>query len=307
MKKKEQTKLDQQLHLGRRAVVTLMKNWSGLIYLTSDPNGLRSLVQALNQPVRIEVKNTIFDIFFDVFNINMSYDEDRTKGSLKTVNSDNLLNTYMIMVIQAFNHCGIYDVLIKLATSIENELTEKARQLLKKFMQLSSILLPVEPKFLSLIEMASDFKYLDPSLRFRASQTLRELGDCYKQTATVTPELKKCMSSYFLKAVEFTMSTPQGVPYTSQVKSIWAPLRAQLDYDCDNSQVVALLKACNVGSCKSDPNKWNWPQLLELFENHLQKPARMKEVLNGKDIKPLLKFYQPGKDKFISKPWVFAQ
>jgi len=303
MKKEVQSRLELQLYLGRRAVVTLMKNWSGLIYLTSDPNGLKSLVQALNQPVRSVVKKAIFDIFFDIFNINMSYDEDRTKGSLKSVNSDNLLNTYMIMVIQAFNLCGITDVLIKLATSTETELTEKSQQLLKKFMQLSSILLPVEPKFLSLIELASDFKTLDPSLRFRASKTLRELGDCYKQTTAITAELKKNMSAHFLKAVEFTIGTPQGVPYSTQLKSIWGPLRAELDYDLDSAQFQALLKSTNVAYFKNEESKWGWEVMLELFENNLQKPIRMKEALNTKFIKPLLKFFQPGKGKFVEKAW----
>jgi rapamycin-insensitive companion of mTOR len=101
-----------------------VKNWSGLIYLTSDPNGLRSLVRALDQPIRPIVKKAIFDVFFNIFNINMSYDEDKVKGNLKYFNSDNLLNTYMVMVLQAFYYCGIYDVLIKLATSADQELAD---------------------------------------------------------------------------------------------------------------------------------------------------------------------------------------
>ena len=304
MRKEALAKLEMQLELGRRAIVILMKNWSGLIYLTSDSNGLKSLVQALNQSIRTIVKKAIFSIFFDIFNINMSYDEDRTKGSLKSVNSDNLLNTYMIMIIEAFNLCGIYDVLINLTVSTENELTESAQQLLKKFMQLSSILSPIEPKLLSLIEMASDFKSSDPSLRFRASKTLRELSDCYKSTTEITPELKKNMSSYFLKSVEFTIRTPQGVPYTNQLKSIWGPLRAELDYYLDSSQIIALIKSTNVPTSKNEDTKWDWKKLLELFENNLQKPIRMKEALNMVFIKPLLKFFQPAKGKFVEKPWI---
>ncbi len=100
-----------------------MKNWSGLIYLTSDPNGLRSLVQALDQPVHLIAKKAIFEIFFSIFNINMSYDEEKVKGNLKYFNNDNLLNTYMVMVLQAFYYCGIYEVLIKLATQSEPDLS----------------------------------------------------------------------------------------------------------------------------------------------------------------------------------------
>jgi len=45
------------------------------------------------------------------------------KRQFRSAYSDNLLNTYMIIAFQAFDLCGITNILIKLATS---KLTEKS-------------------------------------------------------------------------------------------------------------------------------------------------------------------------------------
>ena len=301
LKKEQQAKL-LQLPLGRRAVVTLMKNWSGLIYLTADPNGLRSLIRALVQPVRPEVKRTIFEIFKDVLNINMSYDEERTKGNLKAANTENLLNTYMVMVVHALAVSGMYEVLISLATADDSEFADPAQQLLKKLMQLSSILLPNEPQFLPLMKLATD-SHGDPALRLRATRTLKELGLSDRFFAPVSEE-RKNMSPLFLKTVELLASCPLGVPYSTQLQSIWAPLRAELDYDMGDSEFAAALKATNVASYKDEAGRWDWGQLLYLFQTHLHKSVRMKEALQLKFLKPLLHYFEPSKGKFLDRPWV---
>ena len=303
MKKEQQQLIEQQLQLGRKAIVAMLKTWNGLIYLTSDPNGLRSLVQALNQPVGPMVKRAIFDIFTEVFNISLGRCGDEREGE-GSRGGDSLLNTYMIMVIHAFNLCGLCDILTTIATTTDSELTERAHELLKKFTQLSSILLPAEPRFLGLIEFATDFKTPNPSRRFRAAKALRELGDSCLQVAPLGAEQRKNMSSYLLRAIEFTLSTPQGVPYATQLKGIWAPLRAELDYNTDSTQFAALLKATNVPTFRKDDNRWDWKMLLELFESNLQKPVRMKEALEIKFARPLLKYFAPAKGKFLDKPWV---
>eukprot|EP00826_Nyctotherus_ovalis_P047255 TRINITY_DN5415_c0_g1_i2.p1 TRINITY_DN5415_c0_g1~~TRINITY_DN5415_c0_g1_i2.p1 ORF type:complete len:233 (-),score=54.43 TRINITY_DN5415_c0_g1_i2:25-723(-) len=48
-------KLNAQLQLGKQALIIMMKNWSGLLFLASDMNGLKSLVQVLNQPIRLSL------------------------------------------------------------------------------------------------------------------------------------------------------------------------------------------------------------------------------------------------------------
>ena len=45
----------------------MMRSWQGVIYLTSSPLGLQSLVEALNQPIRLYKKTAILDIFIQIF------------------------------------------------------------------------------------------------------------------------------------------------------------------------------------------------------------------------------------------------
>lgn len=47
----------------------MLRSWQGVIYLTSSPLGLRSLVEALNQPIRMYKKIAILDIFIETFNV----------------------------------------------------------------------------------------------------------------------------------------------------------------------------------------------------------------------------------------------
>ena len=113
-------------------------------------------------------KLAILDTFIDIFNIPIyiassdinSIGSSSVCLSTNIVNfNENLLNNYVALLLQAFNHCGIYEALIKLATSTEegSEINKKSKFLLKKIMYLSSYLLPEVPHFPSLIKIATDF------------------------------------------------------------------------------------------------------------------------------------------------------
>ncbi len=54
--------------LSRHAIVTMMRTWTGLFILQSDPQGLRSLVQMLVQPVSFELRKDVLDTILEVFN-----------------------------------------------------------------------------------------------------------------------------------------------------------------------------------------------------------------------------------------------
>ena len=57
------------MKLCKNAIVQMMRTWHGVIYLTSSPLGLPSLVQALDQPIRMYKKIGILDLFCEVFNL----------------------------------------------------------------------------------------------------------------------------------------------------------------------------------------------------------------------------------------------
>jgi len=52
----------------RRAIVTMMRTWTGLLVLSSDPHGLRSLVQTLVQPVSVELRRDVLETVLEIFN-----------------------------------------------------------------------------------------------------------------------------------------------------------------------------------------------------------------------------------------------
>jgi len=51
----------------QNALVLLLKTWTGLYYLASDPAGLHSLVQMMVQPVSLDLKQVILETIFLVF------------------------------------------------------------------------------------------------------------------------------------------------------------------------------------------------------------------------------------------------
>ena len=153
-------KIQHQQKLAQNAIVNMMRSWQGVIYLTSSPLGLKSLVEALNQPIREYKKIAIMDIFIEIFNVPIFIGgSDATSSSggymLSGGNgkSDNLLNNYVALLLQAFYHSGAYDALTRLGTTTEegSHLNIHSKSLLKKIIYLSSYLLPEVPQFAALI------------------------------------------------------------------------------------------------------------------------------------------------------------
>lgn len=52
-KKPSLERSEAQMKLAKIAIVNMMRSWQGVIYLTSSRMGLSSLVEALNQPIRL--------------------------------------------------------------------------------------------------------------------------------------------------------------------------------------------------------------------------------------------------------------
>lgn len=198
-------KIQQQQQLAKNAIVNMMRSWQGVIYLTSSPLGLRSLVEALNQPIREYRKLAIIDIFIEIFNVPIfiggSDPTTSSSGYMLTGGNgkgDNLLNNYVALLLQAFNYSGAYDALTRLGTITEdashlnqNQVTQgeyrmpqpqlsssNYKSLLKKIIYLSSYLLPEVPQFASLIQLATDFQLNEEAAttRTRATKLVKELS-----------------------------------------------------------------------------------------------------------------------------------
>lgn len=94
------------MKLAQRAIVNMMRSWQGVIYFTSSKLGLSSLVEALNQPIKMQKKIAILDIFIDIFNVPIflgGSESNTTTGDYLLLGgfgkSDNLLNNYIALLL----------------------------------------------------------------------------------------------------------------------------------------------------------------------------------------------------------------
>lgn len=162
-------KLLLQLTFVSKAIVNIIRTTNGLIYLSSSPLGLASLVGALNQPIKEYKQLAILNLFIEIFNVPLYIGGNiYLSSSSSSGQSQNLLNSYVSLLLQAFYHCGIYEALIKvgISTDEESELNKKSRFLLKKIMYLSSNLLPEVPQIASLVNIASYFNSFDSNIPY---------------------------------------------------------------------------------------------------------------------------------------------
>lgn len=128
-----------------RALVTIMRSWTGILCLTSDPNGLRSLIQLLGLPAAVKgaswAKEAIFDLLFEIMHVVKSSDLHIGPNIWKLM-GPNLLHSYIVIVLVAFMDCGLIEILTKLGMSGDKEFSGVATNLLTEILRLSSDLLP---------------------------------------------------------------------------------------------------------------------------------------------------------------------
>ena len=101
--------------MAKQVIVAMVRHWTGLLYLASDPTGIKSLVEALGQPILEVKKIAILDLFIEIF----SQKVDDGSFSLHKSNSNSghdkykvciLVSNYMSLVLLAFIKAGLYEV-----------------------------------------------------------------------------------------------------------------------------------------------------------------------------------------------------
>ena len=186
-------KLLLQLNFVSKAIVNMIRAQHGLIYIASSPLGLASLIAALNQPIKLYKQLAILNLFIEVCDVPLYVGGNIYLSSTSTApgQSQNLLNNYVALLLQAFYHCGVYEALIRVGINSEenSELNCKSRFLLKKIMYLSSNLLPEVPQIATLVNIATDFEpeslhipgseisSSENTRRSRATKIIRELSE----------------------------------------------------------------------------------------------------------------------------------
>jgi len=288
------------MKLAQNAIVNMMRSWQGVIYLTSSPLGLQSLVEALNQPIRLYKKTAILDIFIQIFNVPIfigGSDPTSSSGGYMltggTGKSDNLLNNYVALLLQAFYHSGAYDALTRLGTTTEegSHLNMQSKSLLKKIIYLSSYLLPEVPQFASLIKTATDFSTNDDeaTTRTRATKLVKELSTVALRNPLEHSSSNEVLrtgqtlgsrdfSPLFMHCYQYFINAKVGLPNNQVISYHQVDLKAQYYADIDEAKFKQKIENTRVLRIK-EWQKWHWETILELCEGNLITTQRLEGLI----------------------------
>ncbi|ETI43479.1 hypothetical protein L914_11086, partial [Phytophthora nicotianae] len=140
----------------RNAIVAMMRSWTGMVVLTSNPQGLQSLIQLLVRPVGEDVQKAVLSTICEIFYKKTSFDKSATDAAdtpalpvslssaeqLPLAVNHNLLDNYTVIILLAMIHCGILEALVTLGTGPSRALAEPAIDLLADILRMASRLLP---------------------------------------------------------------------------------------------------------------------------------------------------------------------
>lgn len=62
-------KFENQLEMAKKAIMIMLKSWTGLIYLGHERTCISSLIMALKQPIKPIIRNAIYDILNEILTI----------------------------------------------------------------------------------------------------------------------------------------------------------------------------------------------------------------------------------------------
>lgn len=172
--------------MAKQVIVAMVRHWTGLLYLASDPTGIQSLVESLTQPILEVKKVAILDLFIEIFAQKIDNEPavtTKAKPGDLTFNHRHkigtLVSNYMSFVLLAFIQSNLYDVLIELILNDCSYKVEcRAKFLLRRIMQMAFKIVPNYPHLPFLIETATDFSSKsDEFTRSSVSKIIKELSE----------------------------------------------------------------------------------------------------------------------------------
>eukprot|EP00002_Diphylleia_rotans_P005434 TRINITY_DN1456_c0_g1_i3.p1 TRINITY_DN1456_c0_g1~~TRINITY_DN1456_c0_g1_i3.p1 ORF type:complete len:936 (-),score=158.70 TRINITY_DN1456_c0_g1_i3:822-3629(-) len=313
---------DARLNASRIAVITMMKSWTGIICLSSDQHGLRTIVEALRLPSKETKKvvlSTIAEIFRFPSSVQIRASQSVNHGNSKehnmymspsdipprTRNRHNLMNNYIAAILIAFVNCGLLESLIELGKGADKQLSSRASNLLGEILYVANNLLPPThcaklQSLPTLVNHAAFFKDLsDRSMRCRANNMLTSLHSYLRNK-------KGSMDSYtdiHLALLVTSANKWKRAKGADLQKDRIDDLKLKMDSMMDDTQFQHFVKESMVPEVK-DHTKWNWDIISDILEGNLaQQPSRMAICLKSKFFKRICSFFKPEKKQFIVLPY----
>lgn len=94
-------KIQLQLCLVSKTIINMIRTSHGLIYISSSPLGLASLIGALNQPIKMYKQLAILNLFIEIFDVPLYVGGNFYLQSTSSSHgcSQNLLNNYVALLL----------------------------------------------------------------------------------------------------------------------------------------------------------------------------------------------------------------
>lgn len=316
-----------------KALVTMMRSWTGILCLTSDKNGLRSLIQLLGLPPSVKgsswAKEAIFDILIEIMQAVKSEDLFvRGNRNLWKIMGPNLLHSYIVIVLLAFMDCGLVQILTKLGMSKDPEFSGVATNLLTEILRLSSGLLPRSicaqlNSLPSVVQQCAEFNG-DIQKRVRALTMITGLGGAdeavlgFSSSGMEQQGMRSrrnlslpSMSRHDRSESRFGLGTQwiERIVFGSDHEEPEANnpgksrmARVSSDAADDEIELQSMLKKSQVLATKEYKN-WDFNLCLTLLRGPLTTQNGLVLTLKTKFIKRLLSFMKPSKNFFADLTW----
>ncbi|KAG8949781.1 hypothetical protein FRC04_008321 [Tulasnella sp. 424] len=307
----------EQMRASSRVVATMLRSWSGLMYLCMDNmRAIASIINTLRIP-SLETREVILDLFFEVLKIDTpdwykAFIDGRRltvigprgvtaiRRNLEppdgTYNTDklNISHQYIALLLLVFLEAGLLDALVGILESEDPtaNLTRKVTLLLGELLRIANRILPssmaAEVQSLpSLFALASDSQNIGNSRKVAAA-ALSSI-DSFNRNHARLQRPKTEGNRQRANSIEDTMRRNQR-----QVEQAKIKLSMQID---DKSFQETLMKTQVM--VNKDATKWDLDIIMSLIEGPLLNPKRVEEAFRVlKWGKRLISFFHPLANRF---------
>ncbi|XP_077980982.1 rapamycin-insensitive companion of mTOR-like [Glandiceps talaboti] len=324
---------DSQLHedkevrwaASRMAIVSLFRSWPGMIRLCRpDASGLQSFLGVLSIPNE-ETRRGVMDVLFDIFRLPtpvwtkdfnlalLSSDPSQMQLSWKlsygfvceeakfilphrAMTRTNLVENHLALILHAFICAELFESLVEVVTTGEEELSIRATLLLGELLHLANTILPHECGHHShclptLMTIAASFD-IPATERVRASIAISRLNRYH--------EMKKrgpVPCSLFLDQIlKYTKAYETDSPKSE--KLIKEKLIHAIYKDSDDP-VGQALKDTKVLFTKAN-FEWDWDLITAVLKWPTSSLRKLEDAANLRFVRRLVHFFKPSTDLYSS-------
>jgi rapamycin-insensitive companion of mTOR len=142
-KAEEQNVFETKLRLASNAILIFFKSWpGGLIYLGDEKISIKSLIEALRQPVKPIIREYIFQLFDEILKTGVSLCPQEQENPSDPMRRSLAQSAYI--QTKLLKEARLYDVLLELSSVDSPEIAMRAQSQLKLFSHMMYHLIPLE-------------------------------------------------------------------------------------------------------------------------------------------------------------------